>query len=154
MQKGWYISSGTRGDSSIPKGYYKLITLETPYPAYCFERREGFKGDFETIKKEYNYRCATCGSKEGEEHLFRKGVIVKLQEGHMNPSKPLVEGNIIPQCQICNRPDRNKWIFDKTGRVIAVANSQDGIRIVKDFLKNANDETRSEILKFIISLKK
>lgn len=152
IQKGWYILSGTRGDSSIPFGSYKLITLETPYPAYCKERREGFKGNFEVIKEEYNYRCATCGSKEGEEHLFRKGVKIQLQEGHMDPSKPLEEGNIIPQCQICNRPDRNKWIFDKTGRVIAVANTKDGIRIVKKFLKGAKDETLLEIKDYLNEL--
>lgn len=152
MQKGWYIASGTRGDAGVKKNSYKLISLEKPYPAYSNNRREGFKGDFESIKKEYNYRCATCGSKEGEEHLFRKGVKVQLQEGHMNPAKPLQEGNIIPQCQICNRPDRNKWVFDKTGRVIAVAVSKDGVRIVKEFLKNATVEIREEISDFLKSL--
>lgn len=30
MQKGWYVESGTRGDSAIPKGAYKLISLEKP----------------------------------------------------------------------------------------------------------------------------
>ena len=108
MQDGWYILSGTRGDSQIPKGSYKLITLEKPYLGYCEGRHEGYKGDFEEIKKQYGYRCATCGAKEGEEHYFRKGTKVQLQEGHMNPCKPLAEGNIIPQCQICNRPDRNR----------------------------------------------
>lgn len=152
MQKGWYIASGTRGDANIPSGSYKLITLEKPYPAFCVDRREGFKGDFEAVKKAYNYRCATCGSKEGEEHLFRKGVIVHLQEGHMNPACQLKEGNIIPQCQVCNRPDRNRWIYDKTGRVIAVAVSQDGVRIVKEFLKNAPANIRMEIFEFLKEL--
>lgn len=152
MQKGWFIASGTRGDSSVPKGSYKLLTLEKPYPAFCVDRRDGFKGDFEAIKKEYNFRCATCGSKEGQEHHFRKGVIVHLQEGHMNPCKPLEEGNIIPQCQICNRPDRNKWIFDKSGRVIAVAASKDGVRIVKKFLKNAPLSIQMEIFEYLKNL--
>lgn len=152
MQKGWYIVSGTRGDAGISKGSYKLISLEKPYPGYCQERREGFRGDFESIKKKYDYRCATCGSKEGTEHLFRKGVIVQLQEGHMNPAMPLEEGNIIPQCQICNRPDRNKWVFDKTGRVIAVAITPDGIRIVKEFLKNSTSDIRIEIMNYLKSL--
>ncbi len=67
----------------------------------------------------------------------------------MNPSKPLEEGNIIPQCQICNRPDRNKWIFDKTGRVIAIAISKDGVRIVKEFLRSATKEIRLEISSFL-----
>lgn len=85
MQKGFYIGSGTRGDEGIRKNSYKLITLEKPYPAYCQDRREGFKGNFEEIKERYGYRCATCGSEEGKSHLFRKGVTVQLQEGHMNP---------------------------------------------------------------------
>ena len=152
MQKGWYIESGTRGDFAIPKGSYKLISLEKPYPAFSGERREGFKGDFEELKRQYDYRCATCGSKEGENHFFRKGVKVQLQEGHMNPAFPLEEGNIIPQCQICNRAGRNKWIFDKTGRVIAVAVSQDGVRIVKEFLKNATNEIREDIQNFLDDL--
>ena len=152
MQDGWYIASGTRGDAGIPKGCYKLKTLEKPYPAYCIERRKGFQGNFESIKKEYNYRCATCGSEEGKEHLFRKGVIVQIQEGHMNPAKPLQEGNIIPQCQICNRADRNRWVYDKTGRVIAVATTQDGVRIVKKFLKAANVEIQTDIFEYLKSL--
>lgn len=149
MQKGWYIASGTRGDNKIPKGSYKLVTLEKPYPAFCVERRKGFDGDFESIKKAYNYRCATCGSKEGEEHFFRKGVIVKLQEGHMNPTLPLKEGNIIPQCQICNRPDRNRWVYDKTGRVISVAVSKDGLRIIEKFIDNATEAIRLEVLDYL-----
>lgn len=149
MQKGWYIISGTRGDENVSKGSYKLKTLTEPYPAFAPKRREGFLGNFESIKKKYNYRCATCGSKEGAEHFFRKGIIVKLQEGHMNPANPLSEGNIIPQCQICNRPDRNKWIFDKTGRVIAVATTKDGIRIVKEFLRSATTSIRREIESFL-----
>jgi hypothetical protein len=147
MQKGWNILSGQRGDKEaknqqIPSGSYKLISLETPYSAFAKERRKGFSGDFETIKEKYNFHCATCGSKEGKEHLFRKNIIVELQKGHMDPNKPLIEENIIPQCQICNRSDRNRWIYDKTGRVIEIANTQDGIRVVKTFLKKPQTKSR------------
>ena len=31
--------------------------------------------------------------------------------------------NIIPQCQKCNRADRNKWIYDNKGRVVKLANA-------------------------------
>ncbi len=41
----------------------------------------------------------------------------------MNPRKPLVADNIIPQCQKCNRGDRNRWVYDEKGRVIKVADS-------------------------------
>lgn len=155
MQSGWNILSGTRGDSKeyIPAGSYKLIDLKTPYTAFSSDRREGFNGDWEEIKKHYNYCCAVCGSKEGEEHLFRKGIIVKLQKGHMNPALPLEEGNIIPQCQICNRPDRNRWIYDKTGRVSAIANTEDGFRVVDKFIESSSTEMKEklfEILKNIL----
>jgi hypothetical protein len=39
----------------------------------------------------------------------------------MDPSKPLEIGNIIPQCDKCNRGDRNRWVYDEKGRVIKIA---------------------------------
>lgn len=157
MQKGWNILSSTRGDTlaeNFPKNSYKLIDLETPYPAFAQERREGFSGDWEELKKKYHNRCATCGSEEGKEHLFRSGVTTKLQQGHLDPKKPLQDGNIFPQCQICNRGDRNRWVYDKTGRVIEIAETQDGIRVVKTFLKKASNKIKYEIFNFLKSLGK
>lgn len=152
MQKGWNIASGQRGDiGQVTKGSYKLINLTNKYSGYKPERRAGFIGDFSELKKQYDYRCATCGSKEGQKHWFRNNVIIKLQQGHMDPTKPLQSGNIIPQCQICNRADRNRWIFDSTGRVIEVAPTKDGIRTVKTFIKNASPETRQELFEFLKS---
>ena len=161
LQKGWYIITGTRGDLSqekIPSGTYKLVSLKEPHPAYISQRRTGIKeNDFEKLKKMYGYKCACCGSKEGEAHNFRKNINVYLQEGHMDPSKDLIAGNIIPQCQICNRPDRNRWIYDATGRVIKVANTPDGYRIVLRYLENADLETllniKKEIENYIIKKK-
>ena len=46
------------------------------------------------------------------------------QKGHKDPSKPLAEGNIIPQCEQCNRPDRNYWIYDDKGRIISISNEK------------------------------
>ncbi len=145
MQSGWNISSGKRGDSKdIPKDSYKLESLDTPYHSFLKERRCGFDGDWESIKAQYGNRCACCGAKEGEKHWLRKSVTVKLQKGHMNPNLPLKEGNIIPQCQICNQPDRNRWIYDKTGRTIEIAVSEDGFRAVKNFVKRASKTYKKE----------
>lgn len=47
--------------------------------------------------------------------------LTQLQQGHCNPKLPLEEGNIIPQCQFCNRADRNWWVYDERGRVVGVA---------------------------------
>ncbi len=128
-QKGWYILSGTRKDNeslSLKAGDYKLKTLEDYYPGFTHERRVYLAGDdfFESLKKEYGYRCATCGSEEGKPHRYWKNTITILQKGHMDPSKPLEPGNIIPQCEKCNRADRNNWIYDEKGRVVGIANEK------------------------------
>ena len=128
-QKGWYILSGTRKDNNslnLNSGEYKLISLTECYPGFTKERRD-YKEDgdfFELLKEQYGYCCATCGSKEGEPHRHWENTKTVLQKGHMNPLKPLEEGNIIPQCEKCNRADRNYWIYDKKGRVVAIANEK------------------------------
>lgn len=128
-QSGWYISSGTRKDNvslSLSGSEYHLETLEQSYPGFTAERREYIEGDdfFEELKREYDYCCATCGSREGEPHRYWKSTTTTLQMGHMDPTKPLVKENVIPQCEKCNRPDRNYWIYDKKGRVIGIANEK------------------------------
>lgn len=122
MQNGWYIESGTRGNSSLSlsKGEYQLVSLEKAYPGFIPETRD--VEDWEKIKELFDYRCATCGSKEGEFNIHYKKTITRLQKGHIDPNRPLVVGNIIPQCEKCNRPDRNNWVYDKRGRVIKLAN--------------------------------
>ena len=127
--KGWYVLSGTRKDNEslqVERGCYKLLTLEKCYPGFNRLRRSDLAGDdyFENLKRLYGYRCATCGSKEGEDNYRYPGTITVLQKGHMNPNKPLEPGNIIPQCEKCNRPDRNYWIYDERGRVIGIANEK------------------------------
>ncbi|KAA6405319.1 hypothetical protein [Candidatus Tokpelaia sp.] len=145
-QKGFNILSGTRGNKEIAANHYQLEEL---YPAFIGDRRAGYAGDFAALKKHYDYCCATCGSKEGQPHRYRRGVTVQLQQGHMDNSKPLAPGNIIPQCQICNRADRDRWIYDKTGRVTGIAATADGLRMVMDFLKRITKEMRAKILAFL-----
>jgi hypothetical protein len=127
MQKGFYIASSRRGNY-LPQGKpppdrdaYLLVTLEQPHPAFQPKRRLKAGIDFEAIKQRFDYRCATCGSKEGEANLRYREQLTQLQQGHCNPKLPLEEGNIIPQCQFCNRADRNWWVYDERGRVVGVA---------------------------------
>lgn len=126
-QKGWFILSGTRKDIAsmeLKPGEYKLVDLENSYPGFTAGRRVVVGGDgyFEALKAKYHYRCATCGSKEGERNFIWDNTITVLQKGHMDPNKPLEPGNIIPQCEKCNRADRNYWIYDEKGRVVSIAN--------------------------------
>lgn len=74
-QGGYNIISGRRGDigQKIPAGYYQLITLEKPYLSFKPNRRNGIESaDFEELKKEYDYKCATCGSIEDSLIIFAK----------------------------------------------------------------------------------
>lgn len=123
-QFGWYILSGQRGDftkEKIPAGSYKLVTLEETYPEFNSHRVTNLTNDFWiNLKNTYDNRCASCGSKEGEKNFINPAAKTQLQKGHMNPELPLEQGNIIPQCQECNRGDRNKWIYDERGRVIGI----------------------------------
>ncbi len=123
-QKGWFISSGGRDNVHVKKvGEYRLISLEKPYPNFKFHRNYKITtNQWEEILKLYNYRCATCGSKDGEKHLHWNNTITKLQKSHKDPRFPLEGDNIIPQCQKCNRAYRNFWIFDEKGRVRGIAN--------------------------------
>lgn len=139
-QKGWYIISGTRNDVecerfNVNSGEYALISLTEPYPNFTNLRRSSNlnEDEWENIKKEYDYRCATCGSKEGEKN-FHYNSITRLQKGHMDPNKPLELGNIIPQCSECNRQDRNYFIFNKKGRVIKIADPR--------FVLKSNESTQ------------
>lgn len=122
-QDGWWILSGGRDNIvlNVKLGFYQLYTLERPYPDFKKGHRVADTGNWEGFKKQYGYRCATCGSREGEPHFHWSGTKTKLQKSHKDPNKPLVVGNIIPQCQKCNRADRNRWVYDDKGRVIKLA---------------------------------
>ena len=77
---------------------------------------------FESIKKAFGYRCATCGAREGQPDPRYGGEPVKLQQGHQDPNKPGDNlENIIPQCQFCNRAYKGDFTFDDKGRAHAVA---------------------------------
>jgi hypothetical protein len=142
-QDGWWIAAGGRDNivMKIKRGYYQLYTLERPYPAFKKEHRLSDTSDWEEIKSRYSYRCATCGSKEGEPHFHWPGTKTKLQKSHKDPNKPLIAGNIIPQCQKCNRADRNRWVYDDKGRVIKLAKPS--------FVKNFDKEVRYKIYKIL-----
>jgi hypothetical protein len=124
-QKGWYINSGTRGNGKVKlkPGTYQLFSLEKPYPNFNQTKRVKIDIEWDGIKQKYDYRCATCGSKEGEQHFHWKNATTKLQKAHKDPRKELEKNNIIPQCQFCNRAYRDFWVFDDKGRISKIANA-------------------------------
>lgn len=142
-QDGWWIVAGGRDNVvvKLKSGFYKLHTLEEPYPSFKKAHRTNDTSNWEELKAHYGYRCVTCGSKEGETHLHWTGTKTKLQKSHKDPNKPLIAGNIIPQCQKCNMGDRNRWVYDDYGRVIKLAKPS--------FVRNFDKEVRWGIYKIL-----
>lgn len=149
QQSGWYILSGTRGDIEckeygIAPGEYLLKTIKEAYPSYKkLKRTESLNAtSWDELKLMYNYRCATCGSKEGEKNFLYPASNTILQQGHKDPSKPLTIDNTIPQCQFCNRASRNYFVFDNKGRVEKINDPH--------FVLKSTKEIQKEILKLLI----
>lgn len=140
-----------------PEGAFSYALLGTYVLEPAPHRKKGLNtDDFEKIKRAYKYRCATCGAEEGKEHYnpyYATKEIVKLQKGHMNPHKPPA-GNIIPQCQFCNRAYRNWWVFDRNGRVIGIADWSRVLHSLKNkyLLQKAQSPEEQEALIEILKI--
>ncbi len=165
QQSGWYILSGTRGDYEcktygIKSGEYMLKTIDEPYPSYKnLKRTESLNASsWDELKKMYDCRCATCGSKEGKPNFLYPASITTLQQGHKDPSKPLKLDNTIPQCPFCNRASRNYFVFDNKGRVEKIFDPHFVLRSEKDIqlimLKLLIEDNIEDARKFIEELDK
>ncbi|MDA7999899.1 MAG: hypothetical protein MPK06_01945 [Alphaproteobacteria bacterium] len=124
-------------------GKHKILNPKVPHPNFAnsLKNRTGnlTNADFDTLKKAFNNCCATCGAEEGKEHpKYRDPAVVKLHKGHCDPHKELTVGNTIPQCQYCNRAYRDDFVFERDGRVKAVAS----VRPVRRASKSVQDEVR------------
>ena len=147
-KNGWYIVSGQRGDLEAKKlglgsGDYQFISLEKPYPHFSRMKRViNLSGDdWEELKEYYDFRCANCGSKEGEPNFHYPNTITTLHKGHMDPRKALEIDNTIPQCEKCNRPDRNYFVYDERGRVIKIADPK--------FILKSDEKIKKEMYEFL-----
>jgi hypothetical protein len=115
-RRGWnVISEQKNGELMIT---LKDLNLHPEFDVNREKRKTQNVGDWEAIKKHYDYRCASCGSLEGEPNFDAKGTNTRLEKGHMDPTKDLTDDNVIPQCQICNKSYKDKFIFDNRGRVV------------------------------------
>ncbi len=128
-QNFWYVlNKGAKvpnSDETVPSGYNYLVSIEMPNPKAVAEalKRTGRLGarNFNELKLAYGCKCATCGIEEGKKDSRNEEIVV-LQQGHMNPRRPLTLENTIPQCQYCNQTYKDYFQFNEYGRVIAVNN--------------------------------
>lgn len=125
----WYVlNKGAKipdKDITVPSGYNYLVSIETPNPKAVITalKRSGRLAakSFDELKVVYGNKCATCGVEEGKKDT-RNGLIVALQQGHMNPRETLTLSNTIPQCQYCNQQYLDYFFFNEHGRVVAINN--------------------------------
>ena len=131
---------------SVPSGYNYLFSIETPSPKAVMQvlKRTGrlTAKNFAELKLVYGNRCATCGIEEGKKDSRNEEIVV-LQQGHMNPRKPLDLSNTIPQCPYCNQTYQDYFQFNEYGRVIAVNNPLILLKSPKD----VQDEMITVLLK-------
>ena len=127
---GWNLESKS--------GYHRISDPTKTPEGFSYELQKQkvllTSSDFGEIKKAFGNRCASCGAKQGEVDLRYREQKIQLQKAHMDPRKPIAKGNIIPQCQYCNRAYLNDFTFDKKGRVRAVA-SVEPVRRASAYVK-------------------
>jgi hypothetical protein len=123
--QGWYVLSTQRNDAGTetwPKDSYGLMSITDVYPAFSGHREGNLESEeWARLLKKFDNRCSLCGSEEGSSNLRNKSVVTQLQQGHKDPTKPLSPSNCLPQCQECNLPLQQKFIFDDKGRPRAIS---------------------------------
>ena len=100
----------------LKRGEYVLVDFKSTNEFWSFKRRDTTNLDFDSLKKEYDYMCATCGALESKPHRYTQKIIV-LEKGHMDPREEMTNENIIPQCNDCQTYYKARAVFDKLGRV-------------------------------------
>src|SRR3990170_223768 len=93
------------------------------------------------VPDQCKFRLPSSEPQVAQRNLHWSGTITKLQQAHIDAFKPLVEGNIIPQCQKCNRAYRDFWVFDERGRVRGIAKSA--------VIKKCNEKIKRGIYKIL-----
>ena len=164
-EKGYYVVSGKRKDilaveKKMVSGEYLLHTLEEPYPGYISDKRKSSLSDkdWAKLKNEYDNKCANCGSVEGKPNELNKSKLTLLTQGHMDPYKPLTYDNTIPQCEICNRPAKDKFKFNKKGQISSINDPHFFLKsekkVIIDAIKLfANEYSVDELIKIVEEIK-
>jgi hypothetical protein len=130
-QRGFYVLNkgdvipGT--DKKCPASYHMLVNLTQEKPGWSYEKRDSLqKFSFDDGEE-----CFICGAIQGEPHPRNPSLITKLEAGHMDPFMALTKKNMIPTCSYCNKANKDKWVFDKSGKVKGFASANNGIKYIK-----------------------
>ena len=140
---GWYLLNRNEyipeTNQKVANGYHVLFDIKNPKPTFLYKilKREGRLSAkcWEELKIVYDNRCVNCGALENHHHPRFRDTIVILQKGHIDPNKPAVLENIIPQCQICNQTYKDNFVYDENGYIKAINNENFVLRSKPEVLK-------------------
>lgn len=112
---GWNVQGQKGSDGNgqpLKPSEYCLASLQ-PSPEFMAQRTRDLGRiaacDWDSLVIAYNKRCGCCGASG-----------VKLEQGHMDPRKPLTLSNTIPLCDSCNRHQLDRFVLDEAGRIRTV----------------------------------
>jgi len=112
---GWNVQGRGGNDSAgkpLKPSEYCLASLQ-PSPEFMAQRTRDLgrvaAHDWDSLLTVYSNRCGCCGAGG-----------VKLEQGHMDPRKPLTLANTIPLCDGCNRWQLDRFVLDDKGKVRTV----------------------------------
>ena len=89
------MEKGKKVISILKPNWDEIIFEKKDYSYFTNERVDTvYDNEWESLKKEYNYRCVTCDSVEGEFNIHYPNITTKLQKGHIDPEKPLKGDNV------------------------------------------------------------
>jgi hypothetical protein len=95
---------GDNIDKYEHKLWKKGLILLSTRPGFKYQTRNEDPNDplnWAKKKKEFDYKCATCGDPEGK-YSSSNGIPVRLEQGHIDARIWKSHSNIIPQCGSCN----------------------------------------------------
>lgn len=124
LVKGCYHQGAGR---VLRSGEYSLLDLSSTHPsAGMMHRSSAVNGTwFDRLKRQYDCRCACCGSKESERHFKNSHVVTTLDKGHCDPRKPLNNSNCIPMCTLCNMVYKDHAVFNRRGFIVGWLSAAD-----------------------------
>ena len=114
-RSGWNVQGRGGNDASgnpLKPSEYCLASLQ-PSPEFLIQRTRDLGRvaacDWDSLVTAYGNRCGCCVAGGGN-----------LEQGHMDPRKPLTLNNTIPLCEGCNRWQLDRFVLDEAGKVRTV----------------------------------
>lgn len=150
---GWPIYSGDKGHldgrgQPLERSCYCMVGTNPPINWLNKQTRHASPlacKTFEELCQFHGWRCVMCG----HGGLSRSGTpTIRLEQGHMDPRRPLELSNTIPLCEDCNKFQLDSFVVDESGRVRTILPAESA----KRFFRQLSDQERRQLAGLVQSL--